>query len=94
MNRVNVVLFRDRDDAGDVEIRLDGPFATADLVGFVGFEAVQREAIFLGVNRDGAQAEFGGGAEDTNRDLAAIGGEQFFDRFGLRHPGSLLTAAI
>ena len=78
----------------NVEIRLYRPFADADLVRFVGFESVKSQAIFLRVNRDGAQAEFGGGAKDTNRDLAAIGGEQFFDRFGLRHPGSLFTAAI
>src|SRR5579863_3925788 len=94
VNRVNVVLFRDRDDARNVEIRFDRAFADADLIGLVGLEAMEGEAILLRINRYGAQAEFGGGAEDTNRDLAAIGGEQFLDRFGLRHPGSLLTAAV
>ena len=87
MDRVDVVLFRDRDDAGNVEIRLDGALADTDLVRFVSLEAMERQAVFLRINRDGAQAELGGGAEDTNRDLAAISGEQFFDRFGLRHPG-------
>ena len=92
VDRVDVVLFRERDDPGDVEIGFDGTFAGADLVGFVGLEAMQAEAIFLGIDGDGAQSEFGGGAKDADGDLAAVGGEQFLDRFGFLHSGSDLSA--
>ena len=56
MDRVDALFRGQRDDALDVEIGLDRPLALADQVGFVGLEAVQREAVFLGIDGDGAQA--------------------------------------
>jgi hypothetical protein len=40
MDRVDLVLFRDRNDPGNIEIGLDRAFADADLVGFVGLETM------------------------------------------------------
>jgi len=34
---------------------------------------VHAEAVFLGIDGDGAQAQFGGSSKNANRDLAAIG---------------------
>ena len=78
--------FGQRDDAGDVEVRPDRAFARADLIGLVGLEAVQGEAVFLRIDGDRAQAEFVRRAEDANGDFAAIGSEQFSDGFVLLHP--------
>ena len=78
MNRVHALLFGQRHDAFDIEIGLHRSFALADQVGFVGFEAVQREAVFLGIDGDGAQAQFIGGAENADGDFAAIECEEFF----------------
>ena len=49
----------------------------ADLVGLVGLEAVQRIPVFVGIHSDGADAEFVGGAERTDGNLAAIGNQHF-----------------
>ena len=76
-----------RDDAGDVQVGADRAFALADEVGFVGLEAVDAEAVFLGVNGDGAQTQFGGGAKDADGDLAAVGDEQFFEGRGAAEAG-------
>src|SRR4029077_10169160 len=50
----------------------------------------QGEAILVGVNRHGADAQLVGGAEDANGDFTAVGGEQLFDHAGRRsqHGGS------
>ena len=60
MDRVHALLLRDRDDALDVEIGADRSLPLADPVRFVRLETVEREAVFLGVDGDGAQAQFGG----------------------------------
>src|SRR6476661_8926125 len=69
----------DVDDRLDVEVRPDR-FTTlrrADQERLVGLEAVQRKAIFVTVDRHGAQAEFGGGPEAPDGNLRSIGDEQF-----------------
>src|SRR5271157_1595276 len=85
MDGVHVMLFGHRDDSGNIEIRLDGPFSGAYLVGFIGFEAVQGQAIFLRVNGHGAQAKLVGGTEDTDGNFAAIGSQYFANRSVLFH---------
>ncbi len=75
---VDAFFLGERDDAFDIEVGFHRPFAFADQVGFVGFEAVQGEAVFLGIDGDGAQAEFIGGAEDADGDFAAIQCKKFF----------------
>jgi hypothetical protein len=76
---VNFVGFGDGDDAGDVEVGFDRAFAGADLVRFVGLEAVEGEAVFVGVDGHGAETEFVCGAEDAHGDFAAVGSEEFAD---------------
>ncbi len=58
MNRVHVLFSRELDDARDVQIRFDGTFSGADLVGLVRLEAMQAEAVFLRIDGDGAEVEF------------------------------------
>ena len=85
MDRVDLVLLGDSDDARDVEVRLERLADVADAIGLIRLEAVQGEAILLRVDGDRADAELVGGAEDTDRDLAAIGDEQLLDGPGNRH---------
>ncbi len=80
MNEVNALLLGNGDDALDVEIGGDGAFAGADEIGLVGLEAMHPETVLLGEHGDGAEAEFGGGAKNTDGDFAAIGGEKFLRR--------------
>ena len=77
MDRVHAPFLRERDDAGDVEVGADRPLALADEIRLVGLEAMDGEAVFLRIDGDGLQTEFGGGAEYADGDLAAIGHEQF-----------------
>ncbi len=85
MNRVHTFFARDIHDAGNIQIGFDGAFARAHLVGFIRFEPVQAEAIFLRVDRHGAQAQFVRCAKNAYGDFAAVRCEQFFDRafFGI-----------
>src|SRR5258708_3834944 len=46
---------------------------------------MQGEAVFLRIDGHGAEAKLIGGAEDAYSDFAAVGSEQFTDRFGLLH---------
>ena len=66
-------------DPFDVEVGADRFAGAAHHVGLVGLEAVQREAVFMSVDRDGANAEFVCRSEHPDGDLAAIGDEQFGD---------------
>ena len=84
MDEVHALFLRQRDDARDVEIRADRALARADEIGFIRLEAMDGEAVFLGVDGDGAQAEFRGGAKDADGDFAAVGDEQFFQRCARR----------
>src|SRR5205807_1684455 len=86
---VDVVLLGEGDDAGDVEVGADGFAGLADAVRFVGLEAVQGEAVLVGVEGDGADAELVGGAENTDGDLAAVGDEELADA-ARRRNGSFL----
>ena len=63
----------------DVQVRADrlAALRRPDEERFVGLEAVQREAIFVAVDGDGAQAELGGGPEAADGDLGPVGDEQF-----------------
>jgi len=78
MDGVDLLFPGQRDDAIDIQVRLYGPFAFSDQVRFIGFEAVEGQAIFLGVDGHGPQAQFVGGAQNADRDFAAIQGKQFF----------------
>ena len=76
MDGVDAVLPGDGDDAVDVEIRADRLAGLADLIGFVGLEAVQGVAIFVRVDGDRADAQLVGRAKHADGDFAAIGDQQ------------------
>ena len=80
MDRVDAVLLGDRDERVDVQIRAHRLAAARrpDQERLIGLEAVQREAIFVAVDRDGAQTELGRGAEAADGDLGPVGDEQRF----------------
>ncbi len=79
MDGIDALVPRQSHDAGDVQISFDGTFTGADQVGFVGFEAMQAEAVLLGIDANGAEVEFIGGAENANGDFAAIRSQQPLD---------------
>ena len=78
------LFLREVDDALDVEVGADRPLFLAQAVGFVGLEAMAREAVLLGVDGDGAQPQFSCGAEDPDGNLAAVRSQQFLCRYGHR----------
>ena len=78
VNGVAAGFFRRRDDTAGVQI---GRRAEAgQRVLFVRDADMQAFRVVLGINRDGSQAQIGGGPGDADRDLAAIGDQQFFQR--------------
>ena len=90
MDRVDLVLAGQGDDAVDIEVGPQRFAGRADAVGFVRLEAVQGEAILMGVDGDRADAELMGGAKDANGDLAAIGDQQLANRLRRRNGGGAL----
>ncbi len=78
MDRVDAFFFRQRDDTLHVQVGLHRTFPVANLIGFVRFEAVQTEAIFLGVDRHGAKPQLGSRPHDTDGYFAAIECKKFF----------------
>ena len=67
------------DDLGDVEIRAQGALVLADEVGLIGTGAEHAQFVFLGVHGHGVDAEVVARAEDTHRDLAAVGGKDLVE---------------
>lgn len=65
----------------DVEVGLDGSLAVADEVGLVRLGPVQGKAVLARIDRDGANAELGGGPHDADRDLAPIRDQQAANAF-------------
>ena len=87
MNGIHLGRLGHGDDICDGQIGLDravlnrtGP--RADQIGFIRLEAVQRETVFLGINRHGADAHFGGGTENADGDFGAVGDKKFTDLGG------------
>src|SRR5438309_5337163 len=79
VDHVHLFFLRQCDNAFDVEVSTDGPFAFADQVGFVRLEPVNREPVFLGVNRHSPEPKFGGGAKDANSYFTAICDEELLE---------------
>ena len=74
VNEVDALSLGKIDDAGNIEVSGDRPMPFPDEVGFISLKTVDAEAVFIGIDRDSAVAEFGGGTKDANSDFAAIGG--------------------
>ncbi len=77
VNEGDALGFGDGDNAFVVEISSDGSFGGIEGVGFIGLKAMAGEAIFFGVDGDGFESEFGGGAEDADGDFATVCYEKF-----------------
>ena len=77
MDEIHALFLGQRDDAGNVQVRAHGAFALAHHVGLIRLEPVDGQPILRGVDGDGAQSKFSGGAKDADGDLAAVGDEQF-----------------
>src|SRR4029077_13744892 len=69
---VDAALFRERHDPVDVEIGLDRSLALANEIRFVSLEAMQAEAILVGIYGGSPDLQLVGGAKNTDRDFAAI----------------------
>jgi hypothetical protein len=68
-------LFGHRHNAVDIQISGYGAFSLAHHVGFIGFESVNAEAIFLCVDRHGSEAKVGGRPEYPDGDFGPISGQ-------------------
>ena len=88
MDGVGLGVLGDADHLFDGEVGLDRAkvlaevLRLADLIGLVGLEAVERELVLLGIDRDRRDAEFGGRAENSDGDLGAVGDEQAAEGHG------------
>ena len=78
MDRIDVADFGRAHDAIDLQITI-GARRRADADRFVGQLHMERIDVRLGVNRERADAEFLAGANDAQRDFAAIGDQDFFE---------------
>jgi hypothetical protein len=76
MDGVNIGDFGGADDGRNVEIAV-AEAGRADADGLVGKAHVQRVAVGLAVDGDGANAQFLAGADDPQGDFAAIRDEDF-----------------
>ena len=96
MDRVGAGDLGRGDEARNVEIRLARRRgADADVV--VGEAHVQRLAVGLGIDGDRLNAELAAGADDAQRDLAAIGDQNFLKHqsgTGVRHSTLLIDIAV
>ena len=79
MDRIGAAQPRHADVLVDLEIGLDRALALADEVRLVRLEAVERELVLLGVAGDGLDVELVRGAENADRDFAAVGDEDLLD---------------
>ena len=95
MDGVDVVIDREGDEGGDVEVGADRLAGFARLIRLVGLEAVQGETVLVRVDRDRADVQLVGRAEDADRDLAPVGDHELAQRPGggrLGHTASLQRA--
>jgi hypothetical protein len=79
MDRVASRALGDRDDPRGVQVALAGR-GRADRVCGVGGADMERVAVDVAVDRDRTDAELMAGADDAERDLAAIGDEDGGER--------------
>jgi hypothetical protein len=77
---IDIGLFRYLDDLRTIEVGSDRPGTVAEVIGFIGLEAMKRELVFLGIDGDRLNTEFSGRPEHPYRYLAAVGDEQPLDR--------------
>ena len=76
MNRIDACFLGDAHYSLDIEVGGERTPGRAEFVALVGLEAMQGEAVLLGVYSDRADTEFRCPAHHANCDLAAIGNEK------------------
>ena len=81
MDGVNIVIQAKLNQCRNIQIRFDRLARIANLIRFVGFEAMERISIFMSVNGNGAEPKFGGTSQNSNSNFATVGDKQFFNRF-------------
>ncbi|MCY1327479.1 hypothetical protein D9M69_130150 [compost metagenome] len=79
MDRIDFRMARDAQDVVDIEIGRQRLLALADQVALVSLEAMEGEAVFLGIDRHGPDIHLGRGPHDADRDLGTVGNQQRFD---------------
>ena len=79
MDGVDAAALGQVDDLGNVEIRTQRALVFTDEIRLVGAGAEQTQFVFLGVHGHGVDAEVIARAEDTHRDLAAVGGKDLVE---------------
>ena len=72
VDRIDIGLPCDAQDVVDVEIRGERLLAFADQIALVRLEAMQRQAVFLRIDRHRADVQLGGGTHHANRDFRAV----------------------
>src|SRR5581483_11044419 len=85
VDRVDVSDFGGGDDGGNVEIAV-GCARRSDADGLVGKAHMKRVAIGFAIDRDGAHTKFTTGVDDTQRNLVAVGNQNFTKHGRLAHP--------
>ena len=79
MDRADATPFGKVDDGRDIQVCLQRALILADEVCFVRFHAEQRVDVLIGIHRYRIDAQIVAGAENTDRDLTAVGGKDFFE---------------
>ena len=85
VNRIHIFLERQLDDSCNVQIRLDRPLSRSHLVGFIGFEAMQAQPVFIRIDSDRANPQLVGRAQNADGNLAAVCSHHFLDRSNVMH---------
>ena len=79
MDGVDAAALGQIDDLGNVKIRTQRALVFTDEIRLVGAGAEQTQFVFLGVHGHGVDTEVIARAEDTHRDLAAVGGKDLVE---------------
>ncbi len=72
MNGVHAFFRRQGDNGVHVQISLDRPLPFPDEVRLVGLETMQAQAVLLGKDSYGAEAQLVGCSKNPDRDFAAV----------------------
>ena len=90
MDRVGLRHLRSGDDRRHVQVAASG-LRRADADGLVGEGDMLLLAVGGGIDRDGLDAQLAAAAQDAQRDLAAVGDEDFLDLFHRSQAGRRVT---
>ena len=75
MDRIGAAFLGHADNLRDRQIGGNGAKALADLIRLVGLEAMQREFVFLGIDRDGLLPHLIGSPHHADGNLTPVGNQ-------------------